>query len=150
MQALLLDDLRERSEVNANLQDMLKEINNRLSKIEKHAANQPIKADTYASVAKAATKAAHLAHAGDSTKEHTPKALKSARKAKETIFRIEEGVEKSELREVPPKELLERLRRAPGESSNLIASIRWLPSGDLLVYAATKEGNRHHWRGMQC
>lgn len=131
-------EIRTVAEEGSGLKNTLSKIESRLSMIEKHNANQPSKAETYAGVARAAATAVKQT-TNTSVGLKVATTLAEERKKKELLVRVMDGAEKQDVRGASDKDILERVKRAGGEYAKEAAAVRWLPSGDVLISMASKE-----------
>ena len=138
VEKLMDQELRSSAAEGPELKSTLSKIESRLSMIEKHNANQPSKAETYASVARAAVTAAKKT-TDTSANLKVATTLAEERKKKEVLVRVMDGAEKLGIRGASDKDILERVQKAGGDHAKKAAAVRWLPSGDVLISMATKE-----------
>ena len=128
----------------------LNRIENRLQIIEKQNANQSTRAKTYASVVKAVTKIIRNEIEDENIINKTTTAnMMTTRKEKKLTLRIENGVGKTGLRQISDVKLLKRIKRATEESKSETMRLRWLLSGDLMLFLASSAVKKELEEGKQ-
>ena len=116
---ILKVDLKEDIENSSKLIRTLNRIKSRFQVIEKQNANQSIKAKIYASVIKTTTKVTRIE---DEEKKAMKKMitanLTTTKKKKEMTLRIENEIEKNELRNITDIEFLKKIKKATENSKS--------------------------------
>ena len=109
---ILKFNLKENVENSSKLVRTLNRIENRSQIIEKQNVNQSIKAKTYASVVKAATKMTKIENEKkNAMKKMITTNMITTKKEKKLTMKIEIEIEKKELRNITNVELLKRVKR---------------------------------------
>ena len=116
---ILKADLKEDIENSSKLARTLNRIESRLQIIEKQNANQSTKAKIYANVIKTATKVTRIESEKEKAmKKMTTANLTATKKKKEKTLKIENEIEKNELRNITDIEFLKKVKRITENSKN--------------------------------
>ena len=116
---MLKVDLKQDVENSSKLVRTLNRIKNRFQIIEKQNANQSIKAKTYASVVKAATKMTRIENdEKNAMKKMITTNITTTKKKKKLTMKIEKKIEKKELRIITNVELLKKSKKVIEKSKS--------------------------------
>ena len=116
---MLRIDLKENVENLSKLIRTLHRIENRFQIIEKQNINQSIKAKTYASVVKAATKMTKIENEKkNAMKKMITTNITTTKKEKKLTIKIENDVEKKELRNITNVEFLKKIKKVIEKSQS--------------------------------
>ena len=116
---ILKADLKENIENSSKLVRTLNRIKSRFQIIEKQNVNQSIKAKIYANVIKTATKVTRIeSEKKKAMKKMITANLTATKKKKEMTLKIENEIEKNELRNITDVELLKRVKRVTKDSKS--------------------------------
>ena len=124
MKLLLNKKIRKKAAENIFMKIILIKIENKFSKIEKQNANLSTKMETYASVIRATVTIVKQTININARSKNIAITLTETRKVKEILIKVENDVEKHNVREASNKNILKRIKKRGEEHAKKAATIK--------------------------